>query len=302
MEKPVLLVLAAGMGSRYGGLKQIDQVGPSGEAIIDYSIYDAIRAGYGRVVFVVRREIEKDVRAFFEPRLQGRIPIDFVHQELEMVPPGTVVPPERKKPWGTGHAVMVAREKIDTPFAVINADDFYGPGAYRQTVRFFASSHDENEYAMVGYRLENTLSDHGSVARGICRTSTDGYLLEVTEHTRIYREGGKILSRQEDGSIIELKGDEPVSMNFWCFKPGIFDELEKQFTEFVREHAHDPKAEFFIPLPVSRLIREEKIRMKVLPNSEEWFGVTYKEDKPVVIRKIRELVEKGIYPEKLWDM
>ncbi len=301
MDKPVLLVLAAGMGSRYGGLKQIDQVGPSGEAIIDYSIYDAIRAGYGRVVFVVRPEIEEAVRNFFETRLKGRIPFDFVHQELGRVPEGTVVPPERKKPWGTGHAVMVAKEKIHEPFAVINADDFYGPGAYRQTAAFLQGSRDPSEYAMVGYRLENTLSDHGAVARGICRTSPDGYLLEVTEHTKIYKDDGRIISLLDDGNTVELQGDVPVSMNFWCFKPNIFDELERQFAEFVREHAADPKAEFFIPLPVSRLIREGKIRMKVLPNSEEWFGVTYKEDKPVVIRKIRELVDKGVYPEKLWD-
>lgn len=301
MSKPVLLVLAAGMGSRYGGLKQIDEVGPSGEAIIDYSIYDAIRAGYGRVVFVVRPEIEEDVRRFFEPRLRGRIPFEFVHQELDMVPEGVQVPPERKKPWGTGHAVLVAKEKIDEPFAVINADDFYGPEAYRQTAAFLTENKDPYEYAMVGYRLANTLSDNGSVARGVCRTSGDGYLLEVTEHTKIAREGGKIISLLEDGSTVEFTGEEPVSMNFWCFKPTIFPELEKQFTDFIRDHAGDPKAEFFIPLPVSVLIAAGKIRMKVLPNAEEWFGVTYREDKPVVIRKIRELVDKGVYPEKLWE-
>jgi UTP-glucose-1-phosphate uridylyltransferase len=301
MRKPVLLVLAAGMGSRYGGLKQIDQVGPSGEAIIDYSIYDAIRAGYGRVVFVVRREIEESVRAFFEPRLKGRIPFEFVHQELDMVPEGTSVPPERKKPWGTGHAVLVAKEKISEPFAVINADDFYGPEAYRQTAKFLQQNDDPAEYAMVGYRLANTLSDNGSVARGVCRTSEDGYLLEVTEHTKIFREEGKIISLLEDNTEVEFTGEEPVSMNFWCFKPSIFPELERQFADFIRDNADNPKAEFFIPLPVSVLIRAGKIRMKVLPNSEEWFGVTYKEDKPVVIKKIRELVEKGVYPEKLWE-
>ena len=301
MSKPVLLVLAAGMGSRYGGLKQIDEVGPSGEAIIDYSIYDAIRAGYGRVVFVVRPEIEEDVRRFFEPRLKGRIPFDFVHQELDMVPEGVTVPAERKKPWGTGHAVLVAKEKIKEPFSVINADDFYGPEAYRQTAEFLIHNDDPQEYAMVGYRLANTLSDNGSVARGVCRTSDDGYLLEVTEHTKIYREDGKIISQLEDGSQVEFTGEEPVSMNFWCFKPNIFPELESQFADFIRDHAGDPKAEFFIPLPVSVLISAGKIRMKVLPNTEEWFGVTYREDKPVVIKKIRELVDRGVYPEKLWE-
>jgi choline kinase len=183
MSKPVLLVLAAGMGSRYGGLKQIDEVGPSGEAIIDYSIYDAIRAGYGRVVFVVRPEIEEDVRRFFEPRLKGRIPFDFVHQELDMVPEGVTVPAERKKPWGTGHAVLVAKEKIKEPFSVINADDFYGPEAYRQTAEFLQQNDDPQEYAMVGYRLANTLSDNGSVARGVLRYIDDGYLLEVSVHS-----------------------------------------------------------------------------------------------------------------------
>ncbi|MCD6201866.1 MAG: nucleotidyltransferase [Bacteroidales bacterium] len=298
--KPVLLVLAAGMGSRYGGLKQIDKVGPGGEAIIDYSIYDAIRAGYGKIVFVIRKNIEKDIRSFFEPRLTGKIPFDFVHQELDMVPEGIEVPPERKKPWGTGHAVLVAKEKIKEPFAVINADDFYGPQAYRQTAAFLMENKDPYEYAMVGYRLDNTLSDNGSVARGVCKTSNDGYLEEVTEHTKIYREGGKIISLLEDGSATEFTGSEPVSMNFWCFHPNIFPELERQFTGFIRDHAADLKAEFFIPLPVSVLIRTGKIRMKVLPNAEEWFGVTYKEDKPVVIKKIRELVDKGVYPDKLW--
>ncbi len=299
--KPVLLVLAAGMGSRYGGLKQIDKVGPGGEAIIDYSIYDAIRAGYGRIVFVIRKDIEKDIRSFFEPRLKGRIPFDFVHQELDMIPEGFTVPPGRNKPWGTGHAVMVAASKIDQPFAVINGDDFYGPSAYRQTADFLAHNTDPNEYAMVGYRLDNTLSENGSVARGVCKTNDDDYLEEVTEHTKIYRENGKIISLLDDGSKIEFKGDEPVSMNFWCFKPEIFPALKSQFTTFLQERGNEPKSEFFIPLPVTTLIRSGKIKMKVLHSREAWFGVTYKEDKPVVEKKIRDLIAAGVYPEKLWE-
>jgi len=299
--KPVLLVLAAGMGSRYGGLKQIDKVGPGGEAIIDYSIYDAIRAGYSRIVFVIRKDIETDIRNFFEPRLKGRIPFDFVHQELDMIPEGFSVPPDRKKPWGTGHAVMVASSKIDQPFAVINGDDFYGPSSYRQTADFLMYNSDPNEYAMVGYRLDNTLSDNGSVARGICKTNDHDYLEEVTEHTKIYRENGKIISLLDDGTRMEFTGDEPVSMNFWCFKPGIFPKLESQFTTFLREHGNEPKSEFFIPLPVTTLIRSGEIKMKVLHSREAWFGVTYKEDKPVVEKKIRDLVDAGVYPEKLWE-
>ncbi|HHJ10224.1 MAG TPA: nucleotidyltransferase [Bacteroidetes bacterium] len=299
--KPVLLVLAAGMGSRYGGLKQIDKVGPGGEAIIDYSIYDAIRAGYSRIVFVIRKDIETDIRNFFEPRLKGRIPFDFVHQELDMIPEGFSVPPDRKKPWGTGHAVMVASSKIDQPFAVINGDDFYGPSSYRQTADFLMYNSDPNEYAMVGYRLDNTLSDNGSVARGICKTNDHDYLEEVTEHTKIYREDGKIISLLDDGTRMEFTGDEPVSMNFWCFKPGIFPKLESQFTTFLREHGNEPKSEFFIPLPVTTLIRSGEIKMKVLHSREAWFGVTYKEDKPVVEKKIRDLVDAGVYPEKLWE-
>ena len=299
--KPVLLVLAAGMGSRYGGLKQIDKVGPGGEAIIDYSIYDAIRAGYSRIVFVIRKDIETDIRNFFEPRLKGRIPFDFVHQELDMIPEGFRVPPDRKKPWGTGHAVMVASSKIDQPFAVINGDDFYGPSSYRQTADFLMYNSDPNEYAMVGYRLDNTLSDNGSVARGICKTNDHDYLEEVTEHTKIYREDGKIISLLDDGTRMEFTGDEPVSMNFWCFKPGIFPKLESQFTTFLREHGNEPKSEFFIPLPVTTLIRSGEIKMKVLHSREAWFGVTYKEDKPVVEKKIRDLVDAGVYPEKLWE-
>ncbi len=300
MTKPVLLVLAAGMGSRYGGLKQIDKVGPGGEAIIDYSIYDAIRAGYSEIIFVIRKDIEKDIRDFFEPRLKGRIPFDFVHQELDMIPEGFTVPPERKKPWGTGHAVMVAAGKIDRPFAVINGDDFYGPSAYVQTVDFLTHNNDPREYAMVGYRLDNTLSDNGSVARGVCRTNKQDYLEEVTEHTNIFREEGKIISVLEDGSRVEFTGAEPVSMNFWCFKPSLFPELEKQFVTFLQEHGHEPKSEFFIPLPVTHLIRTGKIKMKVLHSREAWFGVTYREDKPVVEQKIRDLIAAGVYPEKLW--
>ena len=299
--KPVLLVLAAGIGSRYGGLKQIDKVGPGGEAIIDYSIYDAIRAGYSKVVFVVRKDIEQDVRAFFEPRLKGRIPVDFVLQELDMLPEGFTVPPERQKPWGTGHAVLSAAGKIHEPFAVINADDFYGPAAYRQTVEFLTQNTDPDEYAMVGYRLDKTLSENGSVARGICKTDKQGYLVEVTEHTQIYWENGKIISRLENGSTMEFSGNEPVSMNFWCFKPNIFPELEKLFVDFLRDHAREPKAEYFIPLPITSMIRSEKIKMKVLHSHESWFGVTYKEDKPVVEKKIRDLIAAGVYPEKLWE-
>lgn len=299
--KPTLVVLAAGIGSRYQGLKQIDAVGPGGEAIIDYSIYDAIRAGFGKVVFVVRRSIEEDVRRFFEPKLRGRIDLDFVLQETDMIPEVNPVPVPREKPWGTAHAVLCARSKVHEPFAVINGDDFYGQSSYTLLHRFLVENRDSQNYAMVGFQLEKTLSEHGSVARGVCQVNDDGTLRNITEHTRIYREDGKIITEMPEGDKSVFTGKEIVSMNFWGFMPGVFDYFEALFRKFLKEKGQDPKAEYFIPIPLAQLISEGTIRLTVLDGHESWFGVTYKEDKPSVVKRIRNLISAGQYPEKLWE-
>ena len=299
--KPTLVVLAAGIGSRYQGLKQIDAIGPGGEAIIDYSIYDAIRAGFGKVVFVVRRSIEEDVRRFFEPKLRGRIDLDFVLQETDMIPDVNPAPVPREKPWGTAHAVLCARSAVREPFAVINGDDFYGQSSYTLLHQFLVENQDSQNYAMVGFQLEKTLSDYGSVARGVCQVNDDGTLRNITEHTRIYRADGKIITEKTGGDQSVLTGKEIVSMNFWGFMPGVFDYFEELFRKFLKEKGQDPKAEYFIPIPLARLISEGTIRLTVLDGQESWFGVTYKEDKPGVVKRIRDLISAGQYPEKLWE-
>lgn len=299
--KPTLLVLAAGIGSRYGGLKQMDQVGPSRETIIDYSIYDAMQAGFGKVVFVIRRDIEKDFKEVFIDKLKDRIDVDYVFQHIDMVPKGIRFTSARKKPWGTAHAIIVAEQKINEPFAVINADDFYGGGSYRVMADFLTNSSDINEYSMVGYRLDRTLSDHGHVARGVCETSQGSYLKVVTERTKIEKENNKIIFTDEDGAKTGLTGSEIVSMNFWGFKTSVFDYLNKHFMQFMTENSNDPKAEFFIPAMITDLINKNTAKVKVLNTDESWFGVTYREDKPVVIESISELVSKGVYPSNLWN-
>lgn len=299
--KPTLLVLAAGIGSRYGGLKQMDQVGPSGEAIIDYSIYDAMQAGFGKIVFVIREDIEKDFKEVFIDKLKDRIDVDYVFQHIDMVPKDVRFSSARKKPWGTGHAVMVAEQKINEPFAVINADDFYGCGSYRVMADFLTNSSDINEYSMVGYRLDRTLSDFGHVARGVCETNKDSYLKIVTERTRIEKENNKIIFTDELGEKTGLTGSETVSMNFWGFNTSVFDYLNKHFRKFMTENSNDPKAEFFIPDMIADLIKKNTAKIRVLNTDESWFGVTYREDKPVVIESIRELVSKGVYPSSLWN-
>jgi len=298
--KPTLLVLAAGIGSRYGGLKQMDQVGPSGEAIIDYSIYDAVQAGFGKVVFVIREDIEKEFKEVFIDKLKDRIEVDYVFQHIDMVPKGVRFSSARKKPWGTGHAVLVAEQKINEPFAVINADDFYGYDSYQVMADFLTNSSDIHEYSMVGYRLDRTLSDHGYVARGVCETNKESYLKIVTERTRIEKENNKIIFTDEDGTKTGLNGSETVSMNFWGFNTSVFDYLNKHFIKFMTENSNNTKAEFFIPDLIADLIKKNSAKVKVLNTDESWFGVTYREDKPVVIESIRELISKRVYPSKLW--
>lgn len=300
--KPTLLILAAGMGSRYGGLKQVDPVGPNGEAIIDYSIYDAIRAGYGKVVFVIRESFADAFKETFNGKLSGKIDVEYVFQELDNVPDGIEISGERTKPWGTGHAVLVTKDVINEPFVVINADDFYGPSAYQLIAGYMNEIYSEEfpNYCMVGYKLKYTLSEHGYVSRGVCETDENGFLKTVVERTHIERTGGKIITKLNDGSEMELTGDEDVSMNIWGFTPSYFNYLETAFAKFIKANSGNPKAEFYIPTVVNDLIKEDRIKMKVLESQDKWFGVTYKEDKDDAVRNIAELIKKGVYPEKLW--
>jgi UTP-glucose-1-phosphate uridylyltransferase len=298
--KPTLLILAAGMGSRYGGLKQVEPVGPGGETILEYSIFDAIRAGFGKVVFVIRESFADDFKARFESKLKGRIEIKYVYQELNKLPDGFELPEGREKPWGTGHAVLMARDVIHEPFAAINADDFYGAEAYQVIARFLTESVKPNVYAMIGYQLNNTLSEFGSVSRGICTTNDAGKLTKIKETHKIRKEGHRFLCETDDGATAELSGTEAVSMNFWGFHPSIFANIETQFVDFLKENINQPKSEFYIPFVVFEMIKQEIISVDVLKADSPWFGVTYKEDKPHVIEQISALTKRGVYPEKLW--
>ena len=301
--KPTLLILAAGMGSRYGGLKQMDQVGPSGEAIIDYSIYDAIRAGFEKVTFIIRKNIEKEFREVFESKLKGAIETEFIFQELEMVPEGISFSSERVKPWGTAHAVWVAKDYIREPFVVINADDYYGAGSYQTIADYLMQDNivNSSKYGMVGYQVQHTLSDFGSVTRGVCEASDDDFMKAVVERTEIVREGQQIYYIDKEEGKVSLSGDELVSMNFWGFTPSIFDHFEKAFTEFINENAGKQKKELYIPKVVNDLVAREIASVKILPSRDQWFGVTYREDKPVAVEHIRKLVEQGVYPDNLWS-
>ncbi len=297
---PTLLVLAAGIGSRYGGVKQMDKIGPSGESIIDYSVFDAITAGFDKVVFVLNPKIEKEFKAVYEPRLSGKIDTDYVLQELNNIPEGVSLNPDRVKPWGTGHAVLMAKEAIDTPFAVINADDFYGREAFEVLGNYLSQlKNNETRYAMVGYQLTNTLSKNGSVSRGICSTK-NGLLTDVVERTKIYKKEGQIVY-EENGKENPIEGNSLVSMNFWGFTPRYFEQSEAWFADFIREHALQLKAEFYIPFVVNKLITQNHAGVRVLESHDQWFGVTYQEDKSITIAKVKELVETGIYPENLWQ-
>jgi len=298
--KPTLLILAAGIGSRYGGVKQMDQIGASGESIIDYSVYDAIRAGFGKVVFVLNPKIEKEFKEIYEARLKGKIETDYVLQQVNAVPKGVPVNTARVKPWGTGHAVLVAKDVINEPFAVINADDFYGKHAFEILSGFFTETGNKaNKYAMVGYKLGNTLSENGSVSRGVCQ-SEKGFLTDVVERTSIASVDDKIMYA-DNGKQIEISGDSVVSMNFWGFSPKFFDQLEVDFIDFIERNAHELKAEFYIPTVVNELIENKEATIKLLTSDDQWFGVTYQEDKEVTIKKVKELVDKGIYPDNLWE-
>ncbi|MGB7296653.1 MAG: sugar phosphate nucleotidyltransferase [Candidatus Aminicenantales bacterium] len=301
MSNISLLVLAAGIGRRYRGLKQVDPIGPAGETMLDYSLYGALRSGISQVTFVIRREIERLFRQAVGGYWERHFEVSYIFQEAQAgLPKGFSVPLKRSKPWGTAHAVLISRMALTTPFATINADDFYGPSAFRDLSDWLKknpfSTGSRDEYAFVGYRLRNTLSDHGYVSRGVCRIDADGYLAEVVERVRVEKDGPGARALDEHESWVSLTGEEVVSMNFWGFQPAIFSHLEKAFIEFLERSGKDPQAEYFIPSVVNALLRAGRIRVKYIPTEEPWFGITYPEDLPRVRRHVRELIREGVFP------
>jgi choline kinase len=305
MVKPTLLVLAAGMGSRYGALKQMDGVGPNNEAIIDYSIYDAIRAGFGKVVFVIRHSFADDFTAIFnKERFGGKIEVEVVYQELDYLPDGFTLPEGREKPWGTNHALLMAKDVIKEPFAVINADDFYGADAYKVIGEYLSQLGGvSNHYCMVGYEVNKTLSENGTVSRGVCSIDEDNFLTSIVERTKIERNAEGTIVFHDLGEDEALEENTPVSMNLFGFTPDYFAYSEEYFKGFLADPANQTnlKAEFFIPLMVNKLVGANEARLKVLSTTSQWFGVTYKEDKPMLVAKIEKLIEEGVYPRNLWE-
>lgn len=300
--KPTLLILAAGMGNRYGGLKQIDPVGPNGEIIIDYSIYDAIGAGFGKLVFVIRHYFEDAFKEKIGSKFDGVVETAYAFQELDAGLEGFTLPPDRKKPWGTAHAVGVGRDVIDEPFAVINADDYYGVDSFKMMADFLSGPEiSPTDYAMVGFKLRNTLSEYGTVARGICHCDDNLFLRDIVERTKVQKRGNGACYFDEDGTEHALTGDEVVSMNLWGFHPSFFEHLKAGFGRFLREQGTEPKSEYFITIPVSDLVGSGQVKVKVLPTHDNWFGVTYRQDKEIAQRCILTLIEAGTYPNKLWE-
>ncbi len=298
--KPTLLILAAGMASRYGSMKQIDGFGPNGETIIDYSIYDAIKAGFGKVVFIIKEEFADNFRSIFDGKLKGKIEVDYVYQNFDLKQFGIEEEIYREKPWGTAHAILSARKLIKEPFCVINADDFYGYDAFKKMADFLNSEVNDETYSIIGYKIGKTLSDFGAVSRGVCKADEAGNLTEIVERTKVYKKDDAIVY-EEGEKEFPLDFDTPVSMNFWGFTPAVFQITEDLFRTFASENKDKPKAEFFIPLIGEHLVKHNKASFKVVPTDNQWFGVTYKEDKPLVQASIDELVKNGNYPEKLWN-
>jgi len=299
---PTLLILAAGIGSRYGGLKQADGVGPSGEAILDYSIFDAIHAGFGKIVFVIRKDIEEDMKQVFFDKWEGKVEIETVYQETTNLPGGYICPEGRTKPWGTGHAIWVAREKVKEPFAVINADDFYGRRSYELASGFLSDFDNllNSRYCLIGYTLKNTLSEHGFVSRAECQTNSEGRLVSITERLKIKRDNGKIKFQGENDQSHELQEDTIVSMNIWGFMPSLFDYLEEDLLQFLEANSMNLRSEFLLPNVIDRLIKSALVEIPVLPTDAQWFGMTYKEDRETVSAKLRTLVDAGDYPSPIW--
>jgi len=298
--KPTLVIMAAGMASRYGSMKQIQQFGPGGETIMDYSIYDAIKAGFQKVVFIIRKDFAEDFKAIFEPKLKGRIETNYVYQEMNKYLEGYSIPAERKKPWGTSHAILCAKEVVSEPFAVINADDFYGADSFIKAVSFLQNECKPDVYAIIGYQLANTLSEHGTVSRGVCEVDAKGNLIGIKERLKISRQNGVMIDQEAENQNVQLAEDVKASMNFWCFHPSVFDFIEKGFQQFLKENIDNPKAEYLIPFTADQWIKSGKGVIKVIPTLSKWFGVTYKEDAPVVQRSLNELVQQKEYPDNLW--
>lgn len=298
--KPTLIILAAGMATRYGSMKQVQGFGPGNETIMDYSIYDAIRAGFGKVVFIIRKDFANDFKKIFEPKLKNRIAVDYVFQEMDSFMNGYEIPAERTKPWGTAHAMLCAKDAVKEPFAVINADDFYGSDAFKKAHDFLVNECSEKLYCNIGYELIKTLSEHGSVSRGVCDVDKEGFLLAINERTKIYKEGAKIVY-EENGIKHEVSASLKASMNFWCFDNSVFNLCEKMFHDFLGNNISNPKSEFFIPIIGDQFIKKGSGKIKVIPTASQWFGVTYKEDAPGVERSLQNLIAKGEYPEKLWS-
>ena len=302
MKDITLVIMAAGMGSRYGGLKQIDPVGDNGEIILDYSVYDAIEAGFDKVIFVIKHEIEEDFKAIMQGKFEDKIKVDYAYQNISNLPEGYTAPEGRVKPWGTGHAVLACEGMIDGPFAVINADDYYGKETFSLIYNELKNTKADNEFCMVGFKVENTLTENGHVARGVCQTNADGYLTDIVERTKIAIRDGKIMFTEDDGdSWTELQRGSTVSMNCWGFSNMMLTELKARFAAFLdRNKDNMLKCEYFLPFVVDELLKEGKVSVKVLDTTEKWYGVTYKEDKQAVVDALRNKVAQGVYPEKLW--
>jgi NDP-sugar pyrophosphorylase family protein len=297
--KPTLLILAAGMASRYGSMKQVDGFGPNGETIIDYSIYDAIKAGFGKIGFIIREEFADNFKAIFEPKLKGRVETDYIFQSFDLKPFGIDEEIERAKPWGTAHAVLASRNQVNEPFCVINADDFYGYDAFKKMADFLTTDVADDKYAIIGYQVDRTLSDNGSVSRGVCKVE-DGNMVAINERLKVYFKPDGSVVYEEDEAEYPLESDTRVSMNFWGFTPAVFKQSEPMFRDFVAANKNNPKSEFFIPLVADQLIKSGEASFKVIPTDAKWFGVTYIDDKPIVQKNISDLVKNGVYPPNLW--
>lgn len=302
MKDITLVIMAAGMGSRYGGLKQIDPIGANGEIILDYSVYDAIEAGFDKVIFVIKHEIEEDFNSIMQGKFEDRIKIELAYQDINNLPEGYTAPADRVKPWGTGHAVLACEGMIDGPFAVINADDYYGKETFKLIYNELKSLKEENEFCMVGFKVENTLTENGHVARGVCQTDENGYLTDIVERTKIAIRDGKIMFTEDDGETwTEIERGSTVSMNCWGFSNMMMTELKARFAAFLDKNKDNMlKCEYFLPFVVDDLLKEGKITVKVMDTTEKWYGVTYKEDKQAVVDAIRQKIANGVYPEKIW--
>jgi len=299
--QPTLLILAAGMASRYGSMKQIQGFGPSGETIMEYSIYDAIRAGFKKVVFIIREEFANDFKSIFDPKLNGKIETGYVFQDLRSFAGNRQIPSERSKPWGTAHAVLCAKDAVHEPFAVINADDFYGTDGFKKAADFLKNECKPDVYAIIGYQLANTLSEHGTVSRGVCQVDANNNLVGIKERLKISRQNGVMVDEEAEDKKVEIPEDAKASMNFWCFHPSVFDFIQEGFKKFLDENINNPKSEYLIPFTADQWVKAGKGVIKVIPTTAKWFGVTYKEDAPAVKGDLEHLVHQGEYPPKLWQ-